>query len=453
MSKFASQKKYKEAHKDEYALIQVMYRIGEGVIPREETMKAYNLTMQDVNDIRIEKGLEPILIDTKLPKIKRAKAILARKAQIQEDINKANEIKEATKDIVEAKQKAIQEAVQVNNEKVDTIKTMDYKTLNLDTIRDYFIKLAELKPEARGVFTTNRYMDMLRLIFAEIGNCPEKKTKKGFEPKGDIIPCITKKLLKQISDKYENPGTRKGYYQALSVLVREFPGLKDKLKPGVFDAIQKAYNDSKELADAKRALNPTKEIDSFQEMKKKILATFKPDSVEALLIELYDEFNTRDDFGDVKLIASEKEVTDNKQNYMILKPKVRFILQMYKTDKRYGKIELDAENTKIYDILMKQGKKVGDYLITRKDGKIYTNGILSGVISRMMTKAGIPRNNNDGAILLLRAAKKTELLTKVQNQSPEEYARIARNAQHSPLLQLQYLRKINIPEDPETPEE
>lgn len=310
-----------------------------------------------------------------------------------------------------------------------------------------------MKPEARGVFTTNRYMDMLRLIFAEIGNCPEKKTKKGFEPKGDIIPCITKKLLKQISDKYENPGTRKGYYQALSVLVREFPGLKDKLKPGVFDAIQKAYNDSKELADAKRALNPTKEIDSFQEMKKKILATFKPDSVEALLIELYDEFNTRDDFGDVKLIASEKEVTDNKQNYMILKPKVRFILQMYKTDKRYGKIELDAENTKIYDILIKQGKKVGDYLITRKDGKIYTNGILSGVISRMMTKAGIPRNNNDGAILLLRAAKKTELLTKVQNQSPEEYARIARNAQHSPLLQLQYLRKINIPEDPETPEE
>ncbi len=211
MSKFASQKKYKESHKDEYALIQVMYRVGEGVIPREDTLKKYNLTLQDVNDIRIEKGLEPILIDTKLPKIKRAKAILARKAQIQQDIEKANEIKEATKDIIESKQTAIKEAVQANNEKVDNIKNMDYKTLNLDTVRDYFLKLAELKPEARGVFTTNRYMDMLRLIFAEIGNCPEKKTKKGFEPKGDIIPCITKKLLKQISDKYENPGTRKGY--------------------------------------------------------------------------------------------------------------------------------------------------------------------------------------------------------------------------------------------------
>lgn len=453
MSKYQSQKNYKAKHKDEYALMQIMYRIGEGVIPREDTMKTYNLTLDDVNDIRIEKGLDPILKDTKLPKITRAKAILARKAQVQEDINKANEIKEATKDIIEAKQTAIKEAVQVNNEKVSTINTMDYKTLNLDTIRAYFMKMTEVNPDARGSFTTNRYMDMLRLIFAEIGNCPEKKTKKGFEPKGDIIPCITKKLLKQIADKYENPGTRKGYYQALSVLVREFPGLKEKLKTGVFDAIQKAYNDSKELADAKRAMNPTKEIMSFPEIKKKILAVYKPESVEGLLIELYDEFNTRDDFGDVKLIASEKEVTDNKQNYMILQPKVRFILQMYKTDKRYGKIELDAENTKIYDILIKQGKKVGDYLITRKDGKIYTNGILSGVISRMMTKAGIPRNNNDGAILLLRAAKKTELLTKVQNQTPEEYARIARNAQHSPLLQLQYLRKINVPEDEKEPEE
>jgi hypothetical protein len=148
MSKYQSQKNYKAKHKDEYALMQIMYRIGEGVIPREETMKTYNLTLDDVNDIRIEKGLDPILKDTKLPKITRAKAILARKAQVQE------EIKEATKDIVEAKQTAIKEAVQVNNEKVSTINTMDYKTLNLDTIRAYFMKMTEVNPDARGSFTT-----------------------------------------------------------------------------------------------------------------------------------------------------------------------------------------------------------------------------------------------------------------------------------------------------------
>jgi hypothetical protein len=160
-----------------------------------------------------------------------------------------------------------------------------------------------------------------------------------------------------------------------------------------------------------------------------------------LLINLYDDFNARDDFGDVILIGDEQDAIDPNQNYMVYQKPVKLILRVYKTDKKYGEIKLDAgPKSRIYDILKAQKKQVGDLLVSKPNGRQYGRaGALSSIVSQMLDKAGVNRFGQKQAINLLRAAKKTQLLS--QARTPEERALIAARAMHSPLMQLSYMRK------------
>jgi hypothetical protein len=91
--------------------------------------------------------------------------------------------------------------------------------------------------------------------------------------------------------------------------------------------------------------------------------------------------------------------------------------------------------------LKAQKKRIGDLLISKPNGKIYGQaGALSSIISNMLDKANVNRFGQKQAINLLRSAKKTQLLSEAK--TAEDRALIAKNAMHSPLMQLAYMRKL-----------
>lgn len=432
---FASQKKYYTENKNKVAIHRLMLRVKAGSKPYKTKIDELGVTPAQVNLWRVEAGLEPISFSTDfaVAGIPRAKAILAVENQDKAEIEAAKRLEKAAKDIHEAKEKAVAVSKKVNEKKIHETVNLGFNKLSMAEIQAFFEAKSDEDPKARSIGTVNKYVRDLTNLFRDLTSCKFNE---------NILPCINKDLIKAIDAKYDNPNTLNSKYKALSTLLREFPGIKKHIADDVFNAIQRRFNETKVAAEAKNTAKVDLDHESFAAVKEKVLKTFKQNSLQDLLINLYDEFNARDDFGDVILIADEKDAVDQNQNYMIYKKPVRLILRVYKTDKKYGEIKLDASaNSRIYDILKAQKKRIGDLLISKPNGKIYGQaGALSSIISNMLDKADVNRFGQKQAINLLRSAKKTQLLSEAK--TAEDRALIAKNAMHSPLMQLAYMRKL-----------
>lgn len=430
---YTHQKKYSTTHYEQAEISRLRTRVQEGQTPRKSTLDKYNITIDQVNLWRAEKNLEPIAMPTPLLSIPRAKAIKAIENQNRAEMQVANQLAESAKTMFEAKETAVAAAKKINNEKLETIVNLKFGKLSLDDIANFFRLKTTYNPEGRSINTVDSYVGRMRFLFEKVLGCSN-----------NVLECLNKKdIVDKIIKKYPNPNTRHSYIKVLSILFREFPGIQQHINKEVVDAVQAEFSSSKNKAEARNVSKVNNEVEPFPVIKEKILAAFPKNSKEHLLAELYDQFNARDDFGNVILIEDASQVKRKKQNYMIYKNPVVLILQVYKTAHRYGKVVLPATNSKIYDILKAQGKKTGDLLIGMdKTGEMYNDkGALSSIVSRMLTTAGVKRFGDRQAINLLRAAKKTELLNQ-PNLTPEDYELIANNAMHSPLMQLKYMRKI-----------
>jgi hypothetical protein len=433
--RFASQKKYYTENKNKVAIHRLMLRVKAGSKPYKTKIDELGVTPTQVNLWRAEAGLEPITFSTDfaVAGIPRAKAILAVENQDKAEIEAAKRLEKSAKDIYEAKTNAVAVSKKVNEKKIHETVNLGFNKLSMAEIQAFFEAKSDEDPKARSIGTVNKYVRDLTNLFRDLTSCTFNE---------NILPCINKDLIKAIDAKYDNPNTLNSKYKALSTLLREFPGIKKHIADDVFNAIQRRFNETKVAAEAKNTAKVDLDHESFAAVKEKVLKTFKQNSLQDLLINLYDEFNARDDFGDVILIADEKDAVDQNQNYMIYKKPVRLILRVYKTDKKYGEIKLDASpNSRIYDILKAQKKRIGDLLISKPNGKIYGQaGALSSIISNMLDKANVNRFGQKQAINLLRSAKKTQLLSEAK--TAEDRALIAKNAMHSPLMQLAYMRKL-----------
>lgn len=429
---YANQKKYSKTNYERAEIARLRTRIQDGQAPRKSTLDKYAITIDQVNLWRAEKGLEPIAMPTPLLSIPRAKAIKAIENQNRAEMEAANQLAESAKSMFEAKELAVAAAKKINNEKLETIVNLQFGKLSLDDIANFFRLKTTYNPEGRTINTVESYVKRMRHLFEKVLECPN-----------NVLECLNnKEIVEKIKAKYPNPNTRNSYIKVLSILFREFPGIQNHISKEVVEAVQLEFVDSKNKAEARNVSKVNNEIEPFPVIKQKLLDAFPKNSKEHLIAEMYDQFNARDDFGDVILISDLDGVKSADQNYMVYANPVVLVLQVYKTDKRYGKIVLPATDSKIYDILKAQGKKVGDLLISKDNGKMYNDkGALSSIISRMLQKAGVDRFGDKQAINLLRAAKKTELLSQ-PGLSAEDYELIARNAMHSPLMQLKYMRKI-----------
>lgn len=419
MQKYRSnpETRYKEQRR------KVIRNIKKGVNIRKSTLDKYKISVDDYNNMRINEGLNKVEFATPVPMSDNPIVDAARKQHDMDLIKSRNDKLE----------EGIKKAKQVNRElSKEYTETMvdgrfDYDTLNLETAISFIHELKDI-----NITTKKRHGNNLRRLLLDSKLC---KTHSD-----NIIPCLKKSdtiIKKYIYKRFDNPNTRLGYIKAVNKIINEYPLLKKRIPDKVIKWLNNEFDKLSTLAKAQRAANVGMEIPSFTKMREKIESTFPENSTERLIFELYDEFPARDDFGDVKLIKRVKDATDKNQNYLVMRKQPIFILRVFKTDSKYPEIKHKfSEN--IYDMLIAQGKKAGDYMITNKKGNIYKDGILSGMISNMLKKAGIDRKGQRGAINIFRKSKLTEL---TKNASPWERVRIATMAAHSPATTLTYIRK------------
>lgn len=173
---------------------------------------------------------------------------------------------------------------------------------------------------------------------------------------------------------------------------------------------------------------------TWEEYLNKLKNEYGLNSKEYLIASLYREVPVRDDFQ-LKIVTSLPE--DKKTNYVIMKPIVSIVLNVFKTKDSYG--------AKTYTLSKELSKRVRDYGRSRDlkvEEYLFGSSKLGTFIAQMNKRIGV-----DGAINLLRHMSVTELMA--SNPTAEQRATLAEQMGHSVGTQVKYER-ANAAEKDET---
>jgi len=334
----------------------------------------------------------------------------------------------------------------------------DPNTLTYNKIRRYFEEVQDSKIITKESFNnyfgkTPNASGVLRRVLKYI-NC---------DVEGNIVPCFEeyKTLIDVIREKYPNENTRKIYIQALLKVLDGYPEIISKYNlQEARDYIYEAFQSQKIKAtssDVSRKLNT--QVIPMTTIVSRVEETFNKDSQEVLLINLYKELTLRDDYGDVEIIKNEKENVCNDKNYIIVNAnKVQLILQVYKTNKKYGILK-HTFSKKVSDMVRASLKKhprkyliIKDNVFSRltpddsknvKDmDRSVLQGKLSDFISSMLIRANV-KEDTKGAVNILRHASLSELFEKPNLTDAERELKASQMA-HSHTASMFYVQKLNI---------
>jgi hypothetical protein len=164
---------------------------------------------------------------------------------------------------------------------------------------------------------------------------------------------------------------------------------------------------------------------TWDEYLSKLKTEYGLNSKEYLIASLYREVPVRDDFQ-LKIVTTLPE--DTKTNYVIMKPIVTIVLNVFKTKDSYG--------AKTHVLSKELSKRVRDYGRSRDlkvDDYLFGSGKLGTFITQMNKRIGV-----DGAINLLRHMSVTELMA--SNPTAEQRATLAEKMGHSVGTQVKYER-------------
>ena len=166
-----------------------------------------------------------------------------------------------------------------------------------------------------------------------------------------------------------------------------FMDLYDKFKKMFSEEMIKDLKVQQDMLSSakKEKVNEKRENDiSFEELKKlkNKIDDLKRD--ERLLYMLYVNpgigFIPRNDFSDMEIVETKEDANNDKQNYYI-KDTNKFILNEYKTSKKYGRIEFDAPKEAIPLI-----EKNTDFVFEDANGDAMKENTIQHKITRMFEK-------------------------------------------------------------------
>jgi len=297
------------------------------------------------------------------------------------------------------------------------------------------IQLLQDATDFRSESTRKGYISNMRGIF-RLTNC------------STLPKCLSnfnriKKLIEeglQENGKVYSLNAKKSFFQAIVYVIDHLHiPLTDATKEKYRVLMQVYVGSSKKQTDDRRS-DPEYAVMPYSTYMGKIKTEFGEKSKQYLIASLYNEITVRDDFQ-LEIVNNEREVTNTKENYLIVPRSVKtnctVVIQNYKTDRKYGIIRVKTST-----VLSKQ---IREYMQTNQltDGmKLFPNKTLSDFVSTMNKSVGAMT----GGVNYLRQSKISEILGK-QVLSDEDKIVLSRRMAHSPLAQMKYVRSINWGDD------
>jgi len=466
MQKLRANKEYK-LKEDRSRLIS---RIRNGALPRETTLKKYNLTLENVNTIRNEAGFKKIKPNSNVN--------YTNNAIIQQEIN---ENTKALREIEEQKLQKLQvdvwEKVALATKELDAKQEKDKRTYkgefvfvdakniySLENAKAWFTRnpgnvkrAGQLKDAERAKSTTNKIIDALVRLFT--------KVMKNVDQKNIIKNLTLQNVLDSLNSYQWKPNTPLGttgkltYLTALSIYLKEYPSIDVENLPW-----SKFYTDLDQVIQSKMKLGKIEAIDKskkqkvtpFSDIVEAFKNTFGEDSVAYLYIQIYREAPTRDDLNNLKIFYEDltddvKTNIQSKNNgnncIFIHNNSVSFALIKFKTDSGY-KPSYIKFSSKLSKMIIDYLNKLTDEKRKKLKGTLFGTNKLTRQVGQWLKRSGIKldkknddfdANVNVGNINLLRHSFVTEQLSK-SDITIDERSELADAMKHSPNVSLAYVR-------------
>ena len=173
----------------------------------------------------------------------------------------------------------------------------------------------------------------------------------------------------------------------------------------------------------------------FDVYKDRIYEMYNEDSKEYLIVSLYNEATLRDNFGELLIVKSNREIDPNKKGNYLINPigkNCKLVIQNYKTANRNGDLK--------YTLTRPLTKLIRNYIESNElTDKLFPNHFTSGLtafVVKMSKSIGIDEN---GGINYFRHSKISSLLNKGRF-THQDRVKLATSMGHSLNIQSEYAR-------------
>lgn len=313
----------------------------------------------------------------------------------------------------------------VFNRELDNIFRINFSEYNYNQTLEYFSNIVDSNQKI-GSKTKHHYKLKLKNIFSY---CPK------YNNPVDLFSDV-QYVCDSIDNKFSNINSRKVYYQVILVVITHIHLNIPKERLEEYENKFQNYNDISKVQTIHQSSEQI--LLSFDEIQERA-KIFEEYGLENFIIELYKQAPLRNDYFNCIIIKNESEIIDKNCNYLIwpngIEEETTFILQEYKTSKKYGLIKI-LFNPKISKFLINLNKKHGDWLLMHKTK---TENELTEFMCFAFIKMKIDTYNLGPLNYLRHVGVSTELK---KNITPEDRLKLAHKIAHNPITSTLYNRKL-----------
>ena len=444
----------------------VLRRVAKGAVPNVESMEKYDITLEDINNLRKQYDYDPIVMN--IPMFLQSRLYRGRDGVAEADfVPDASEVVDEYRPGEEVDQPAPQETLAEMQTRIQSGYTGKLDAMSISIWMRNNPRQATTKQAGKVSQNTTK---------GQYGAPNSKETGQfyifleylGEEYVKDVSLTLRKEGVAHIREMVNKPRKnrkRDGFkdlkstnleLSTLLIALRTYPAfrddyLNDERFKDAYDGINRVWreNEAKTSADALQNPKKDKPVVAWDKVKEMVKKKYPdPLSKEHIYIDMYDECPARDDYAELFVDASNNQVPSNSTQYKSISKNTIFIpnkskrkrmkqaifvLVNYKTRALYG--------TKEFQFSAGLTKRLVKYREANNSGMyLFGKPKMTTWVGQMLDSIGIKDRKGLGNISYLR---KSYISTALQNiTSGHERTQLAFKLEHSPSASLKYIREL-----------
>jgi hypothetical protein len=453
----------------------VMNRVAKGARPAVPSMIKFDITLEDVNDLRQLHGLEPLVINVPYFLQTRKNRTEMRREAEDDFVPDVSEVREEYRppEDEEVDQNVTIEDVQ---RQVEGEYTGAYDAMSITRWMRTNPRQATAKREGTVSATTTRnqfglpnsdktglFYKFMKYLGDEYVEDVRLALRRGAEKHiRNKINAPRRNEQKNPRNEFKDLASTKLEFNTLLIVLRTYPPFKNDLETNqrfkdAYNALDRVSTETEVKVQAIKLQNPKKQLPvmDWNKVVAAIKRTFPNKlSQESIYIDMYDEGVFRDDLGSlfvdtstqyqVPRVGNKAQIDSIKKNTLFLPnsstrknmKQALLVLVDYKTVKQYGKRAFEFSEALTKRILQWWGKRK-----TESPNEIYLfgSGKMTIWVGKMLDSVGIT-NRGNANVNYLRRSYRTTAEKSITSEAERE--QLAFKFMHSPFASLKYIREL-----------